>query len=79
MWKIYSCEDPDIAVFTLTHFLTNILDKLAPLKTFQVRKHYCPWLTNETKLLIQDRNLAQSKATQSNSSDDWKIYKTSYG
>ena len=75
MWKIYSCDDPEIAVGTLSLFLTNILDKLAPVKIFQVRKNYCPWLTDETKCLIQDRNLAQIKAIESGDSDNWKLYK----
>ena len=40
-WRIYSCDDPDIAVELLSGFLTNILDILAPIKTFLVRKKYC--------------------------------------
>ena len=52
LWQIYSCDDPEDPVSILCYFLSSILDRLAPLKTYQVRKNYCPWLTNETKLLI---------------------------
>ena len=76
MWKVYSCQDTETAVIKLTQLLTNVLGNLAPLKTFQVRKHYCPWLTNETKLLINERNKAQRKAILSKNNADWKSYKT---
>ena len=76
LWQIYSCDDPEDAVSILCYFLSSILDRLAPLKTYQVRKNYCPWLTNETKLLINDRNLAQKKASMSKCNDDWQAFKT---
>ena len=75
MWQVYSCEDPEKAVYILSYFLTSILDRLAPIKTYQVRKNYCPWLSDETKLLIHDRNLAHKKATDSKYAEDWNRYK----
>ena len=75
LWQVYSCEDPEVAVETLTSFLNEILGRLAPLKTFQVRKHYCPWITDYTKNLIYQRNLAQVEAQKFNKNTDWEVYR----
>ena len=40
-WDIYSSDDVHEASTLLTNKLTYILDTLAPIKTFQVRKSYC--------------------------------------
>ena len=49
-WRIYSCDEPETAVNILSDFVKNILDKHAPVKTFQVRKKYCPRVSETTKL-----------------------------
>ena len=59
----------------LTESLTVILDKMAPIKTIQVRKKYCKWLSNQTKLLQTERNHLQKIAERTNREDDWKNYK----
>ena len=41
-WKIYSCEDVDLAVKLLSEELTLILDRMAPIKVVQVRNNYAP-------------------------------------
>ena len=38
MWQVYCCEDPEKAVSILTYLLSSILDRMAPIKTYQVRK-----------------------------------------
>ena len=40
-----------------------ILNHHAPIKTIQLRKKYCPHLTEETKLLQQERNTLQKEAS----------------
>ena len=35
-WEVYACEDVDTAVDIFTRKLTDILDKMAPVKKFQV-------------------------------------------
>ena len=49
------CEDVDQAVHLFTTKVNNILD------TFQVRKKYAPWLSDETKEVLEQRNNAQKK------------------
>ena len=41
-----------------------ILNYHAPIKTVQIRKNYCKYLTQETKLLIQERNTLKKEASK---------------
>ena len=74
-WRIYSCNEINVAVEILTEEITSILDKMAPIKLFQVRTNYAPWLTANTKTLMQQRDSAQKKANETNLDDDWRAYK----
>ena len=42
-----------------------ILDHHAPIKTIQIRNNYCPFLSQETKVLISERNTLQEEASKS--------------
>ena len=55
--------------------MTNILDRMAPVKTFQLRNKYAAWIGDTTKNLIKERNAAQDLAAQSGTKDDWEEYK----
>ena len=48
---------------------------MAPRRKFQVRTKYAPWMSNNTKERIKLRKKAQEKATETNSTEDWKEYK----
>ena len=74
-WEVYRCEDTENAVQIFTQKLTNILDQMAPIKKFQVRSHYAPWLTSATKEMMTERDLAQKKASESGKNEDWKQFK----
>ena len=74
-WKIYSCEDVNLAVKMLSEEITKILDVMAPIKVIQVRTNYAPWLSPKTKELMKQRDLAQKKASESNLADDWKDFR----
>ena len=64
------CEDAEQAACLLTNKLTLILDKLAPVKTFQVRNKYAPWLPDSTKLIIKEKNQAQKLAAETRNLED---------
>ena len=49
---VYMCTDVDKAVRILSSKITSILDKMAPMKTVQVRTNYNPWISQETKTLM---------------------------
>ena len=75
-WDVYCCEDPEQATLLLTNKLTAILDRMAPIRTIQVRKKYAPWLSDATKNMIEERNEAQRIAGQSKCQDDYRRYKS---
>ena len=74
-WKLYSCDDLDEAVKIFHGELTNILDKMAPIRVFQVRNNYASWLSPITKQWMEIRNKALDKANATNSEGDWQHYK----
>ena len=48
---------------------------MCPEKVIQIRSKYSPWLSEETKLLMKNRDEAQKKAAETNKSEDWYNYK----
>ena len=75
-WDVYNCQDPNEAAKLLTDKLSVILDTLAPVKTIQVRNKYAPWLSQNTKELMKERNAAQETASKTRDLDDWRKYKS---
>ena len=74
-WEIYSCNDVNEAVRLLSESMIKILDEMAPVKVFQKRTKYAPWLTLKTKQLLRLRNEAHQKALESKTDVDWANYK----
>ena len=74
-WQVYSCEDANQAAEIFITKLSQILDKHAPVKTFQTRTKFAPWLSDTTKQLMKDRDLAQIQASSSRNENDWKNYR----
>ena len=72
---VYLCENVNQAVELMSNKITNILDIMAPIKTVQVRTNYAPWLSEETRNLMSERNSLQSRAAQTKSAEDWRKYK----
>ena len=72
---MYASEDVDVAVDIFTNKLTEILDKMAPVKKFQVRTRYAAWLSEDSKEKIMERDRAQEAAALSGSQEDWAGYK----
>ena len=61
-WDLYQTTDANLALHMLTSKLTNILDKMAPIKKIQVRTRFAPWLSEDTKCEMKRRNNLQEKA-----------------
>ena len=49
---------------------------MAPVRTIQVRTKYAPWLSDNTKDLIKNRNEAHKIASETKSQDDYRLYKS---
>ena len=75
MVGIYLCDDPDTAANLITSKLNNILDEMAPIKVVQVRTHYAPWMSKDTKAKAKERDIAQKKAAETQVAEDWEAYK----
>ena len=50
---------------------------MCPMKTFQLRTRYAPWLTDDMKDIMKKRDELHKKAVQTKC--PWKQYKTSWG
>ena len=72
---VYLSEDVNQAVKLMSNKITRELDAMAPMRTVQIRTNYAPWLSQETKDLMSNRDDLQSRAAQSNNAEDWKCYK----
>jgi hypothetical protein len=74
--EILACTDVNEAAELLVNKLNKVLDEMAPVKTVQTRSNYAPWLSEETKTLQKERNAAQEKAAQSDTPEDWRLYRS---
>ena len=61
---VLSCVDVDEATERLTTKLRDVLNNHAPWIVFQQRKSYLPWLTPETKELMDKRDMLKKKAKE---------------
>ena len=74
-WDVYCSRDINHAVDIFTLKFSRLLDKHAPVKKFQNRKRYAPWISSSTKYLMKERDMAQKWATATKKSKDWSDYK----
>jgi hypothetical protein len=54
--KIMRCTDLETASRIFQEEFGKILENHAPVKVLQTRNHYLPYLSDETKLLMEERN-----------------------
>ena len=74
-WDIYNSADIDEATELFTQKLTNILDKMVPMKIYQTRRKFVPWLSEETRKLMKERDDLHNLAKSSKEGRDWENYK----
>ena len=74
-FDVYMCEDVNLATELFTRKLTEVLDSFAPVRTIQLRKNYVPWLKENTKQLMEQRNLAQQIAISTKNPERQREYK----
>lgn len=76
-WRnIYDLNDINEKISFINSNLITLLDLHAPLKTIRITKKYAPWLTENLKLMMKERDklLARYKRTKNN--NDWTSYKS---
>ena len=58
-------NDPNIAATNFSYIFGNILNNNAPLKTFQVRNNYAPWISAELRVKMSHRDFLKLQAIDS--------------
>ena len=72
--EMNNTEDIEVAGDIFTGVYTKILDKHAPLKVIQNRCNYVPYISNELKCQMKQRDLLKKSAAQSGDTDTYKEY-----
>ena len=65
----------NIANFNFEEIFCNILNMEAPMGIVQSRTKYNSWITDETKVLLLERDNARLKAKMTDDVNDWEIYR----
>ena len=73
--EVLTCTGVEKAAEVFTNKLTEVLDKVAPIKKFQTRTHYAPWLSKDTKLLKAQRETAHKKSAETDKQEDWREFR----
>ena len=74
--NLMASKNVDIVNDILVTELSKILDKMAPIKTFQQRKNYRSWMTEDLKLELTKRDQLRELARDSKRLEDWAYYRT---
>ena len=74
-FEVYMAEDVNTAASLFTSKLNKVLDIFAPVKTIQLRSNYVPWLKNETKTAMEERNVAQKVAILTKDQNRLRAYR----
>ena len=73
--KVVNNQNVNEASAIFSGMFGSILNKHAPLKVYQVRNNYVPWLPEDTKVMINARDALQNEAIEENSSEKYQAYK----
>ena len=60
---------------TFKRLLTNVIDKHAPLVQKKIRGRDCPWLANEIRHKMNERDFLLRKARKAGEENDWSMYR----
>lgn len=72
--RVYETPDPESALSSFLDIFCPIADRHAPLMMYRVKNNFAPWLDEETKSLMSDRDAAKAQAEASGSMRDWNCY-----
>ena len=72
---LYLSSDVEEAVGIFSTKITDILDVMAPVKTFQVRTKFAPCLFKQTVESMKERDQLHKVASETKERDDWNNFK----
>ena len=73
--RVLSNNNTDEASALFSGIFGSILNRHAPLKVFQVRNNYIPWLSDQTKQMIKARDELQEEAIAEDCNEKFEAYK----
>ena len=73
--EFYKLEDSNLAWEYVLNQITPIVDRMCPVRLFQIKNYRPDWVTPELLEQIKDRDYFYKKAKSSGSEDDWNIAK----
>lgn len=71
---VYREDHPDLALDTFENLLHPIINKHAPIRKCTVRNKRSPWLDDEIRNLMKERDNAKMIATITGVKNDWEKY-----
>ena len=73
--SVLTATNVNIANSNFEEIFCNILNMEAPMGIVQSRTNYNSWITDETKVLMLERDKARLKAKMTDNVIDWEIYR----
>ena len=73
--KVLESDNADEAAAIFSGMFGTLLNKYAPLKKYQVRNNYSPWLSKETKAMIEARDILKKEAIDEGDAIKMRSYK----
>ena len=74
--SMYNSTSPSLTYGIFEEHLRTILDDIAPMKTYQLKNNYKPWVQEDTIKLMKYRDQARNSASISGDPAKWNEYKT---
>ena len=75
VFEVYQCNDVNKAVWILTMKINAILDVLVPVQTITIGGRQTPWLTDDLRNELDERNRLHEAALQSKTDEDWSCFR----
>ena len=72
---LYNQTDVNLTYNIFSEKFCKILNNMAPMRKSQIRKKHTPWITEQTKAKMLERNIARDVAVTSSRQEDWKHYR----
>ena len=73
--SVLETDTPEEATERFKNIFCNIIEDHAPMKIFQNRKNYAPWLSDATKKLRNDRDNLKEESTSSQDPEVLRKYR----
>ena len=68
--------DVNVVSSLLEERIRTIMDKYAPMRTVQIRTKYQNWLSEETKMEMDKRDMARDLAKETDMDEHWENYRS---